>query len=315
MTHSDTATTVPGVLAIEAVNLHKRVPIGFWGRPRSILQGLTLRVAEGEVHGLIGRNGAGKSTLMRVLLGTTPVQSGDVRLWGHAPKHPAARAGVGYAPDIALFPATMSPREIVALHGALLHLSRQAGDAVLDAVGLTEHAARPLRTFSKGMAQRLSLAVALLGAPRLLLLDEPMSGLDPEGRHLVRQLIRKAHAAGTTIVFSSHVLADVEDLCVRATVIDGGRTVVTGLVRDMTAGDGSFTLTYRSDTPMVLPGSVGIGGVLQAHFSTSTELTAALVALGERSDVDVVSVQSNRRGFEDYLHGLLNQGASGRLEG
>ena len=298
-------------LAVEAVDLHKTVPVGFLGKARALLDGLTLRVSEGEIHGLVGRNGAGKSTLMRALLGVTPVQRGTVRLWGRDPADPQARTSVGYAPDIALFPPTLTPREIVNLHTALLDASAPRALEVLDQVGLLSHADRPVRVFSKGMGQRLSLAVALLGSPRLLLLDEPMSGLDPEGRHLVRRLIRQSHASGMTILFSSHVLADVEDLCSSATIIDGGRTLTTGAVRDMTAGDGGFTLTYRCRDAIALPECQALeardgDGLWEARFKTAAGLEKALALLNSMAQAEILTIQSHRRGFEDYLHALLS---------
>lgn len=297
--------------AVEAVDLHKTVPVGFLGKARALLDGLTLRVSEGEIHGLVGRNGAGKSTLMRVLLGVTPVQRGTVRLWGRDPADPQARTAVGYAPDIALFPPTLTPREIVRLHTALLGVSDPEGLDILNQLGLLSHADRPVRIFSKGMAQRLSLAVALLGTPRLLLLDEPMSGLDPEGRHLVRRLIRQSHASGMTILFSSHVLADVEDLCSRATIIDGGRTLTSGAVRDMTAGDGGFTLMYRCHEAIALPECHAHeardgDGLWEARFTNAAGLEKALALLNSILHAEILTIQSNRRGFEDYLHALLS---------
>ncbi len=280
-------------LAIAAHGLHKSVTRGFLRKPWPILRGVNLEVAPGSVHGLVGRNGAGKSTLMRALLGATQVE-GRIEVLGRGPHEPASRQGVGFAPDVPSHPETLTPREILSLHASLLGLQADAVDRALETLVLGRIADRPVRGFSKGQAQRVSLAAALLGSPRLLILDEPMSGLDPEGRHLVRTLIRDAQATGTTILFSSHVLADVEDLCDAVTIIDAGRTVASGPVHSMALALGGFKIVTRQRR--------GDGGALQfVETEVAKEaLTTTLVEL-DRAGAELVSVAPRRRGLEQFL--------------
>jgi ABC-2 type transport system ATP-binding protein len=173
---------------------------------------------------------------------------------------------------------------------------------VLEALVLTRIADRPVRGFSKGQAQRVSLAAALLGSPRLLILDEPMSGLDPEGRHLVRTLIRDAQGKGATILFSSHVLADIEDLCDAVTIIDAGRTVASGPVDSMAIGLGGFKILTRQCADS------GASHFVETEVAKEA-LTKTLVEL-ELAGAELVSVAPRRRGLEQYLLDVVGHSSS-----
>jgi ABC-2 type transport system ATP-binding protein len=197
---------------------------------------LTLQVPRGEVFGFLGPNGAGKSTAVKMLLGLVRASGGIARVLGDAPGSPATLRQIGFLPEHFRFPEWMQASELLDFHGRLCRLDaatrRRRTAAVLDLVGLTEHARRPLSGFSKGMLQRVGLAQALLHEPELVFLDEPTSALDPFGRRLVRQIVRDLKASGTTIFLNSHLLGEVEATCDRVTFIREGRTLQTLALHD-----------------------------------------------------------------------------------
>lgn len=203
------------------------------------LHDLTLRVATGECLGFLGPNGAGKSTAVKMLLGLVRPSAGDAMLLGRPAGDRRARDRVGYLPELFRYPDWMSAREVLAFHARLIRLDRAAYaiDAALDEVGLRERADDRVATYSKGMQQRLGLAVALLGEPRIVFLDEPTSALDPVGRSDVRALIERLRARKTTVFLNSHLLGEVERICDRVCVIDGGRVVAEGTVDALTGGE------------------------------------------------------------------------------
>ena len=200
------------------------------------LHDLSLRVERGECFGFLGPNGAGKSTAVKVLLGLARPSAGEATVLGAPLGSVGARARIGYLPELFRYPDWLSAREVLALHARLLRLTRarSAIDAALDEVGLRERAGDLVATFSKGMQQRLGIAVALLGEPELIFLDEPTSALDPVGRSDVRALIERLRARGTAIFLNSHLLGEVERVCDRVCVIDRGRVVAEGSISALT---------------------------------------------------------------------------------
>jgi ABC-2 type transport system ATP-binding protein len=197
---------------------------------------LTLQVPRGEVFGFLGPNGAGKSTAVKMLLGLVRATGGSARVLGSAPGTPATLRRIGFLPEHFRFPEWMQARELLDFHGRLCRMDtatrRRRAAAVLELVGLTEHAHRPLSGFSKGMLQRIGLAQALLHEPELVFLDEPTSALDPFGRRLVRQIVHTLKASGTTVFLNSHLLGEVEATCERVTFIREGRTLQTLALHD-----------------------------------------------------------------------------------
>ncbi len=197
---------------------------------------LTMQVARGEVFGFLGPNGAGKSTAVKMLLGLVRATGGTARVLGSSPGTPDTLRRIGFLPEHFRFPEWMQASELLDFHGRLCKMDRatrrRRTAAVLELVGLEEHARRPLSGFSKGMLQRVGLAQALLHAPELVFLDEPTSALDPFGRRLVRQIVYDLKASGTTIFLNSHLLGEVEATCDRVTFIREGRTLQTLALRD-----------------------------------------------------------------------------------
>ena len=205
------------------------------------LGGVDLDIAAGQVHGLVGPNGAGKTTLLGLLLGLTAADGGSLEVLGsRVGRTPAVPDGVaGFVDGPGLYPALTARQNLVAL-ASLRGLGRSADvDALLERVGLVEVAGDPVRGFSLGMRQRLGLAAALLGEPRLLVLDEPANGLDPAGKRQVHRVLTDLADAGTTVVLSSHRMDDLAALCDEVTLLATGRVVFSGPVRKLAAETGA----------------------------------------------------------------------------
>ena len=226
--------------AVRAERLTKDFQVGFWRkRSHRALDHLSLEIPVGEVFGLLGPNGAGKSTTLKLLLNLIWPTSGHVEVLGEPPGSVAARQRLGFLPENPTFYDHLTAEELLAYFAGLFgyrgETARRRASSLLDQVGLGADRRRPLRQFSKGMLQRVGLAQALVNDPELVILDEPMSGLDPVGRREVRELILRLRDAGRTIVFSSHVLSDAELLCSRVGILAQGRLVAVGGVSELTS--------------------------------------------------------------------------------
>ena len=223
-----TEETTGGRATLEAEGLRK-VFRDFWKRPRTVaVDGVSLRAGPGEVIGLLGPNGSGKSTTIKMILGLLQPSAGRVRLFGLDPSSPAARARLGYLPELSNLHKFLTPRETLAYYAGLFGmpaaLRRDRTAALLRRVGLDGRAAdRPVGEFSKGMARRVGLAQALL----------PTSGLDPVGRREVKDLVRELGAEGRTVLLSSHLLAEAEDVCTRVAILVDGRVRAEGRLADL----------------------------------------------------------------------------------
>jgi len=239
-------TTAP---ILEVSDLFKTFRVGFFRRRVDAVRGVSFEVREGEIFGLLGPNGAGKTTTLKVMMGLISPTGGAVRIMGRPCSEPSARADVGFLPENPYFHEYLTPRELLDFYGRLGGLAapklQRRRDALIEQVGLAEAANRPLKKFSKGMLQRIGLAQALIGEPKLLVLDEPMSGLDPIGRKFVADLIADLNRRGTTILFSSHILSDVERLCHRVVILNRGVVVAEGRLADL-VGEGTGDATLES---------------------------------------------------------------------
>jgi ABC-2 type transport system ATP-binding protein len=302
-----------GPAAIETGELRKE-----YGRIVA-LAGLTMTVGRGEVFGFLGPNGAGKTTAVKLLLGLSRPTAGSGHVLGAPLGDVAARRRIGYLPEMFRYQGWMTAGEVLALHCELARLPRprwrQEIEAALELAGLTERANSRTQTFSKGMQQRLGLAVALLGSPELVVLDEPTSALDPVGRQDVRRLIGALRDRGTTVFLNSHLLTEVERVCDRVAIVDRGRVVaqlgmaeiqrergvgvrVTGLKQPLqVAGrfgparlDGEWLEVEGiadADVPALVAALVRAGGAIHAVVPTRPTLEERFLSLlgaGEGSD-------------------------------
>jgi len=222
---------------VQIDNLSKTYVSGLRRRKVAALHGLSLEVAQGEVFGFLGPNGAGKSTTIKVLLGLIKPDTGNARICGQEVSIPETRRRIGYLPENPYFYDYLSARELLwfgaRTSGMTEAQARQRIPGLLDQVGLAPAAGRPLRTYSKGMVQRAGLAFALVHDPDVVILDEPMSGLDPLGRKMVVDIILDLKARGKTVFFSSHILSDAERLCDRAGIIVAGQLRCCGRLDEL----------------------------------------------------------------------------------
>ena len=220
------------VITVE--NLSKEFRLGVSRKRVRAVVGASFSVKRGEIFGFVGPNGAGKTTTIRTLMGLIRPTTGGCTILGHKVPSRAARQQVGFLPEAPYFYDYLSARELLELCGRLFGLdaatrARRARE-LLARVGLTDAADRPMRKYSKGMLQRAGLAQALINDPEVVVLDEPMSGLDPIGRKEVRDLISELGAAGKTVFFSTHILPDVEAICDRVAIISLGQVHDVGPV-------------------------------------------------------------------------------------
>ena len=204
------------------------------------LTGLDLEVGAGEIFGFLGPNGAGKTTTMNVLLGFVPPTSGGASLFGIDVRQPIARQRIGYLPEMTYYYKFLSAEELLRFYAKIFGIARAEADRRIDQllklVELEAARKRPIKSYSKGMQQRVGLAQALINNPDLLILDEPTSGLDPLGRMKVREIIQRLKNEGKTVFFSSHELGEVETICDRVAIIHQGELKAVGTVAGISTG-------------------------------------------------------------------------------
>ncbi len=228
---------------IEVSGVSKSYPTGFWRKRVKVLSNLSLSVRHNEIVGFLGPNGAGKTTTLKILNRLAFPDSGKVRVFGEeGGLRPETSRRVGFMPEQPYFYEYLTGEEFLSLCGHLNGLGRaeiaKRSRAIMDRVGLADAAGKAIRKYSKGMMQRLGLAQALLHDPELVILDEPMSGLDPLGRYEVRNIIRELKTAGKTVFFSSHIISDVEALCDRVVMIHRGEKVAEGSLEELVGKEG-----------------------------------------------------------------------------
>jgi len=248
---------------IQVRDLQKTYRLGFFRKRVDALRGATFEVREGDLFGFIGPNGAGKSTSIKILLGLLKADSGDAVLMGEKAGTVSSRKHVGFLPEQPYFYDYLTAYEFLQFYGGLAGLRgaelKKTIDDIAASTGMKdEWMDRKLRTFSKGMLQRTGLAQALLSRPRLVILDEPMSGLDPMGRKDVRELLKNLHRQGVTVFYSSHVLADVEAICTRLAMMVAGQVRRSGTVDEVLADEGKaygliLSQPYQPDVSALPP--------------------------------------------------------------
>src|SRR5882724_4370946 len=262
MDHLNSAGTLP---VIEIKNLCVTYRSRGGRQPdRAAVKNLQLSVRSGEVFGFLGPNGAGKTTTMNVLLGFINASSGDAFLFGANVREPIARQRIGYLPELTYYYKFLTAEELLRFYARIFGIAKPETerriDAALKLVELESARKRPIKTYSKGMQQRVGLAQALINNPDLLILDEPTSGLDPIGRMKVREIIQRLKDEGKTVFFSSHELGEVETVCDRVAILNQGELRVEGRVSDLASQyqcnlEQLFlrVIGYEQPDPSVLP--------------------------------------------------------------
>ncbi len=220
----------------------------FWGRPKArAVDNIDFEVRRGEVFGLLGPNGSGKSTTVKMLLGLLYPTRGHIEVFGHSPRHVATKSRIGYLPEESYLYRYLNSRETLDFFGKLFSLPAKERDTridqLLDMVGLAQTRTRTVGEFSKGMQRRIGLAQALINDPDLVILDEPTAGLDPIGCREVKDLILALARRGKTVILSSHLLADVEDVCDRVVILYGGRIQAMGTLQELLAKPDAVRIT------------------------------------------------------------------------
>ncbi|HRT57931.1 MAG TPA: ABC transporter ATP-binding protein [Candidatus Paceibacterota bacterium] len=220
----------------------------FWGRPKALaVDNVDFDVRRGEVFGLLGPNGSGKSTTVKLILGLLHPTKGFIEVFGHSPRHVATKERIGYLPEESYLYRYLNSRETLEFFGNLFELPkddrRKRAEQLLEMVGLSQVHLRSVGEFSKGMQRRIGLAQALINDPDLVILDEPTSGLDPIGCREVKDLILALARRGKTVILSSHLLADVEDVCDRVVIYYGGRIQAMGPLRELLANPDAIQIT------------------------------------------------------------------------
>ncbi len=281
---------------------------------------VTLSVDHGQVYGFLGPNGAGKTTTIKACMDLIRPTSGSIRLYGMAPGDPAVKHRIGYLPEHPYFYDYLKPQEILDFYGRLFEIPwrerRARIDKLLDRVGLGNARNRALRKFSKGMLQRLGIAQALLNDPDLLVLDEPMSGLDPMGRKDIRDLIIEERDKGKTVFFSTHILSDVEVLCDRVAIVVGGTVRREGMLTDLLATEEQQTeVVVRGLTTEAEVAVVDAGGAVSS-LGNSKRVLVSRAEVGRvletlvRVGASVERLQANRESLETLFMREAEQGGS-----
>jgi ABC-2 type transport system ATP-binding protein len=220
----------------------------FWNRPKArAVDNVDFDVKRGEVFGLLGPNGSGKSTTVKMLLGLLYPTKGHIEVFGHSPRHVQTKSRIGYLPEESYLYRYLNSRETLDFFGNLFHLNKGERDSraeqLLEMVGLSQTRMRAVGEFSKGMQRRIGLAQALINDPDLVILDEPTSGLDPIGCREIKDLILALAQRGKTVILSSHLLSDVEDVCDRVVIYYGGKVQALGTLKELLAKPDTLRIT------------------------------------------------------------------------
>lgn len=299
-------------VVLRAVDLAKTFRLGFLRRRVEAVRGISFTVHRGEIFGFLGPNGAGKTTTLKMLMGLISPSRGRAEVLGLPVPNRAAKRRLGYLPETPYFYEYLTPEEFLDFAGALSDVPaverRRRADRLIARVGLAAARGRPLRKFSKGMLQRIGIAQALMGDPELVVLDEPMTGLDPIGRKEIRDLILELGSEGKTVFFSTHILPDVETTCHRVAIVAGGKLRNIGPLGSLLSARLLTTEVVlrpaEGHAPVELPAGArrlpGGSGDLALELAAETDVDAFLrqvLGLGAR----VVSVTPRRESLEDLF--------------
>src|SRR5205809_7828947 len=290
---------VPLAENVVAVRGLTKVFKDFWGRPKAkAVDNVDFEVRRGEVFGLLGPNGSGKSTTVKMLLGLLFPTKGHIEIFGHSPRHVATKSRIGYLPEESYLYRYLDSEETLDFFGNLFDLPpaerKQRSEQLLEMVGLSQARRRQVGEFSKGMQRRIGLAQALINDPDLVILDEPTAGMDPIGCREVKDLILALARRGKTVILSSHLLSDVEDVCDRVVIYYGGKIQAMGTLKELLAKPDTLRIT----TP-VLP---------RETMERVLEILRKDAVAGE------VRVDNPTQNLESYLLGVVEKARESAAE-
>jgi ABC-2 type transport system ATP-binding protein len=304
-------------IQLEVKDLEKTFDPGLFQARVEVLKGLSFEVGRGEIFGFLGPNGAGKTTTIKAITGLIRPEGGKIKVCGLPHSDLEARRRIGFMPENPYFYNHLTGREFLRFAAELLGMERACIgariDELLELVSMKGSADRPVRTFSKGMLQRLALAQALLGSPELLILDEPMSGLDPVGRRDVRDIIIDQRDRGTTVFFSSHIIPDVETICDRVAIMADGSIRATGTVRDLVAQEvEAYELTFVGVDPeqLATPLLASHSGSDASWARVASPQRDALIRELSEEGARLVSLTPVRSTLEEFLMKHFEGGSS-----
>ena len=282
-------TTTEAVVSVRGLT---KVFKDFWGRPKArAVDNANFEVRRGEIFGLLGPNGSGKSTTIKMLLGLLYPTKGHIEIFGHSPRHVKTKARIGYLPEESYLYKYLDSRETLDFFGNLFQLEPGDRDKrteqLLDMVGLSQVRSRTVGEFSKGMQRRIGLAQALINDPDLVILDEPTAGMDPLGCREVKDLILALKARGKTVILSSHLLSDVEDVCDRVVIYYGGKIQADGTLKELLTERDSIRVTFPSLAREKVEGILG--------------------AIQREVPADRIKLDSPSQNLESYFLGVVNR--------
>ncbi len=294
----------------------------FAGHGRMVVDDVSFDVSVGTIHGLLGPNGAGKTTTLKMLLGLVRPTSGAFEILGVPAARPGAKRELGFLPEQPYFSPQLTASQAMKLYGRLSGVPRERIKAEmasrLEQVGLEGREKMLLSKFSRGMLQRLGIAQALIANPRVAILDEPASGLDPVGQRDIRNLMLDLRSAGTTVLLSSHQLSEVEAVCDEVTILSHGRVAAEGHIDDLLNVAGQTSVRVKG-TGSQLPASIAplVSDVAASGgtwiFSVSDDMVRRVVdAVDDDAAWDLVSVTPKRESLEDYFSRLLESDSADR---
>ena len=281
--------------AIDIKGLTKSFSNGWLGK-KQVIRDLNFQIRDNEVFGYLGGNGAGKTTTFKLMLGLIRPDRGNISFWGCSAKNRISRAMIGYLPEQPYFYAYLTGAEALGFYASLFDMTgakrKKRVGYLLDLVGLSHAGDTQLRKFSRGMLQRIGIAQALVNDPKLLILDEPMSGLDPMGRKAVRDIILSCRDQGKTIIFSSHIISDVEMICDRAGILANGelKSIIT-MDDAMSSKDSTWEITCQG-------GCLDLSGIeKQSGVKQVIRGARHIITTGDKDIADRVMVEIKRQGL------------------
>ena len=301
-------------------DLKKTFKVGFARKVVEAVRGVSFEVNRGEIFGFLGPNGAGKTTTMKMLMDLIRPSRGRIEIFGSPPGSIEARKRVGYLPEQPYFYDYLKPGELVDFFGQLYGVPRRVRhkrvDELLTLVGLDHARDRTLRKFSKGMLQRAGLAQALVGDPELVVLDEPLSGLDPIGRKELKDIIVSLKQRGKTVFFSSHILADIELLCDRMAIVDKGLLIYFGPTSEFVLRGQKEVEVVASNVPAAIKEAVAALAMSMQDFGDKLKLlatrenTSAIVELLVKEGARVDAVVPRSESLEEIFVRTAQEGTA-----